>query len=161
MCFENLNFEGTNYVAVYEYKIHNYRKHFEKELNDVWKSGKGTCPINNCQYENKAKQKFVEHYFSKKHGILQKLIADELQRRAAVEKEETCKNSDQELAESQIIDNDILQNIEKSNDIWQNIEQSNPEVDVDTKKTSIIGNSNSENSMKDKNSKEMCKLFCP
>ena len=99
---------------------HNYKKHFTKQLDMAWNksSVEGICPINNCGNKTRTRDKtaFTYHYFSAKHGILDKLITDELQQKHTAEKENVRQSNEKICETTRPIENNKNSNDDTPNE---------------------------------------------
>ena len=83
---------SENIAGVKRWRHHIYSKHLKSKIDDAIKDSSTNCPIENCDYETKTpnRQLIIQHYIGyKSHGILEKLIADELQLNKNVENEDS------------------------------------------------------------------------
>ena len=83
---------SENIAGVKRWRHHLYSKHLKSKIDDAIKYSSTNCPIENCDYETKTpnRQLIIQHYIGyKSHGILEKLIADELQLNKNVENEDS------------------------------------------------------------------------
>ena len=83
---------SENIAGVKRWRHHLYSKHLKSKIDDAIKYSSTNCPIENCDYETKTpnRQLIIQHYIGyKSHGILEKLIADELQLNKNVKNEDS------------------------------------------------------------------------
>ena len=79
-------------IGVKKWRHHIYSKHLKSKIDEAVKDSSTNCPIENCDYETKNpnRQLIIQHYIGyKSHGILEKLIADELQADKNVKNEDS------------------------------------------------------------------------
>ena len=75
-----------------KWRHHVYSKHLKSKIDEAVKDSSTHCPIENCDYKTKNPNRklIIQHYIGyKSHGILEKLIAEELQLNKNVENEDS------------------------------------------------------------------------
>ena len=76
----NKNYSNNlKYNMKRDLRFHYYVKHFKNHIDKALEESKSQCPFENCLYSSDIAQNLLRHYIAKQHGILDKLITNELQ----------------------------------------------------------------------------------